>query len=75
LNFLHNSKVATLPPDDYVIATAGNGTEALPAVMQDKPALVVTDIVRPAGTGSVFTVRLPIVQQDPSTPGAREEQG
>jgi PAS domain S-box-containing protein len=33
--------------DEYVVDTAGNGNEALLAVMRAKPALVVTDIVMP----------------------------
>jgi PAS domain S-box-containing protein len=33
--------------NDYVVDTAGNGNEALLAVMRAKPALVVTDIVMP----------------------------
>src|ERR1700722_19589523 len=33
--------------DDYVVDTAGNGNEALLAVIRAKPALVVSDIVMP----------------------------
>ena len=33
--------------DEYVVATAGNGTEALRSVLQSPPELVVTDIVMP----------------------------
>jgi PAS domain S-box-containing protein len=33
--------------DDYLVDTAGNGNEALLAVMRARPALVVTDIVMP----------------------------
>lgn len=33
--------------DDYIVDTAGNGNDALLAVMRAKPALVVTDIVMP----------------------------
>jgi DNA-binding response OmpR family regulator len=33
--------------DEYVVDTAGNGNEALLAVMRAKPALVVSDIVMP----------------------------
>src|SRR6201996_3311667 len=33
--------------DDYLVDTAGNGNEALLAVLRAKPALVVTDIVMP----------------------------
>lgn len=33
--------------DEYIVDTAGNGNEALLAVMRAKPALVVTDIVMP----------------------------
>src|SRR5258707_3239827 len=33
--------------DEYLVDTAGNGNEALLAVMRAKPALVVTDIVMP----------------------------
>ena len=33
--------------DEYVVDTAGNGNEALLAVIRAKPALVVSDIVMP----------------------------
>ena len=33
--------------DEYVVATAGNGSEALRSVLQSPPELVVTDIVMP----------------------------
>src|ERR1700759_339101 len=33
--------------DQYIVDTAGNGNEALLAVMRAKPALVVSDIVMP----------------------------
>src|SRR5438128_10064758 len=33
--------------DEYIVDTAGSGTEALKAVMRVLPALIVTDIVMP----------------------------
>src|SRR5260370_40518040 len=52
--------------DEYVVDTAGNGNEALLAVMRAKPALVVSDIVMPDMDG----VELPkTLRQTPSTRG------
>jgi len=52
--------------DEYTIDTAGNGTEALLAVMRTKPALVVTDIVMP-GMDGVELLRT--LRQAPGTQG------
>ena len=50
--------------DTYVVDTAGNGNEALLAVMRAKPALVVTDIVMPDMNGVELLVTL---RQNPGT--------
>jgi PAS domain S-box-containing protein len=50
--------------DTYVVDTAGNGNEALLAVMRAKPALVVTDIVMPDMDGVELLVTL---RQNPGT--------
>jgi PAS domain S-box-containing protein len=52
--------------DAYTIDTAGNGTEALLAVMRAKPALVVTDIVMPGMDGVEL---LKTLRQAPGTQG------
>jgi PAS domain S-box-containing protein len=52
--------------DDYRVDTAGNGTEALLAVMRAKPALVVTDIVMPDMGGVEL---LKTLRQTPGTQG------
>jgi PAS domain S-box-containing protein len=52
--------------DEYTIDTAGNGTEALLAVMRAKPALVVTDIVMPGMDGVEL---LKTLRQAPGTQG------
>jgi PAS domain S-box-containing protein len=50
--------------DDYLVDTAGNGNEALLAVVRAKPALVVTDIVMPDMDGVEL---LKTLRQTPST--------
>jgi PAS domain S-box-containing protein len=50
--------------DTYVVDTAGNGNEALLAVMRARPALVVTDIVMPDMDGVELLVTL---RQNPGT--------
>jgi signal transduction histidine kinase len=50
--------------DEYVVDTAGNGNEALLAVMRAKPALVVTDIVMPDMDGVEL---LKTLRQSPGT--------
>jgi PAS domain S-box-containing protein len=50
--------------DDYVVDTAGNGNEALLAVLRAKPALVVTDIVMPDMDGVEL---LKTLRQTPNT--------
>jgi len=52
--------------DQYVVDTAGNGTEALRAVMRAKPELVVTDIVMPDMDGVEL---LKTLREAPSTQG------
>jgi PAS domain S-box-containing protein len=50
--------------DDYLVDTAGNGNEALLAVLRAKPALVVTDIVMPDMDGVEL---LKTLRQTPNT--------
>ena len=50
--------------DQYVVDTAGNGNEALLAVMRAKPALVLTDIVMPDMDGVEL---LKTLRQSPGT--------
>lgn len=50
--------------DEYVVDTAGNGNEALLAVIRAKPALVVSDIVMPDMDGVEL---LKTLRQSPST--------
>jgi PAS domain S-box-containing protein len=50
--------------DTYMVDTAGNGNEALLAVMRAKPTLVVTDIVMPDMDGVELLVTL---RQNPGT--------
>ena len=52
--------------DEYIVDTAGNGNEALLAVMRAKPALVVTDIVMPDMDGVEL---LKTLRQSPGTRG------
>ncbi|MFL6605564.1 MAG: ATP-binding protein [Steroidobacteraceae bacterium] len=52
--------------DEYLVDTAGNGTEALLAVMRAKPSLVVTDIVMPDMDGVEL---LKTLRQTPGTQG------
>ena len=52
--------------DEYVVDTAGNGNDALLAVMRAKPALVVTDIVMPDMDGVEL---LKTLRQSPGTRG------
>jgi DNA-binding response OmpR family regulator len=52
--------------DEYVVDTAGNGNDALLAVMRAKPALVVTDIVMPDMDGVEL---LNTLRQSPGTRG------
>ena len=50
--------------DEYVVDTAGTGTEALLAIVRRKPALVVTDIVMPDMDGLEL---LKMLRQTPGT--------
>jgi len=50
--------------DEYIVDTAGNGNDALLAVMRAKPALVVTDIVMPDMDGVEL---LKTLRQSPGT--------
>src|ERR1700733_13260417 len=52
--------------DEYVVDTAGNGNEALLAVIRAKPALVVSDIVMPDMDGVEL---LKTLRQSPGTRG------
>src|ERR1700736_5565167 len=52
--------------DEYLVDTAGNGNEALLAVMRAKPVLVVTDIVMPDMDGVEL---LKTLRQSPGTRG------
>src|ERR1700755_84353 len=52
--------------DQYIVDTAGNGNEALLAVMRAKPALVVSDIVMPDMDGVEL---LKTLRQNPGTRG------
>src|ERR1700736_6611739 len=52
--------------DEYLVDTAGNGNEALLAVIRAKPALVVTDIVMPDMDGVEL---LKTLRQTPNTRG------
>lgn len=52
--------------DEYLVDTAGNGTEALLKVMRAKPALVVTDIVMPDMDGVEL---LRTLRESPGTEG------
>ena len=52
--------------DEYAVDTAGNGNDALLAVMRAKPALVVTDIVMPDMDGVEL---LKTLRQTPGTRG------
>ena len=52
--------------DEYLVETAGSGTEALRAVMHEKPDLIVTDIVMPEMDGVEF---LRTLRSVPSTQG------
>jgi PAS domain S-box-containing protein len=52
--------------DQYIVDTAGNGNDALLAVMRAKPALVVTDIVMPDMDGVEL---LKTLRQTPGTRG------
>lgn len=58
--------LAEILSNDYWVTTAGNGTEALLAIMRSKPALVVTDIVMPGMDGVEL---LKILRRTPSTQG------
>src|SRR6202043_400145 len=50
--------------DEYIVDTAGNGNDALLAVMRAKPTLVVTDIVMPDMDGVEL---LKTLRQSPGT--------
>jgi signal transduction histidine kinase len=50
--------------DEYVVATAGNGREALAAILKAAPALIVTDIVMPDVDGIEL---LKILRSTPAT--------
>jgi PAS domain S-box-containing protein len=52
--------------DEYIVDTAGNGVEALKAVMRRKPDLVVTDIVMPEMDGVEL---LRTLRSEPATRG------
>lgn len=52
--------------DEYIVDTAGNGVEALKAVMRKKPDLIVTDIVMPEMDGVEL---LKILRSEPGTQG------
>ena len=52
--------------DEYIVDTAGNGNDALLAVMRAKPVLVVTDIVMPDMDGVEL---LKTLRQSPGTRG------
>ena len=52
--------------DEYIVDTAGNGIEALKAVMRSKPDLIVTDIVMPEMDGVEL---LKTLRSEPSTQG------
>jgi PAS domain S-box-containing protein len=52
--------------DEYIVDTAGNGIEALKAVMRSKPDLIVTDIVMPEMDGVEL---LKTLRGEPSTQG------
>lgn len=58
--------LAQVLSDDYRVDTAGNGTEALRAVLRAKPDLIVTDIVMPDMDGLEL---LRILRETPSTQG------
>src|ERR1700761_6209168 len=58
--------LATELSDEYVVATAGNGIEALQAVMRRKPDLIVTDIVMPGMDGLEL---LKTLRGEPGTQG------
>jgi PAS domain S-box-containing protein len=52
--------------DEYIVDTAGNGIEALKAVMRQKPDLIVTDIVMPEMDGVEL---LRVLRSEPGTRG------
>jgi len=52
--------------DEYTVDTAGNGIEALKAVMRKKPDLIVTDIVMPEMDGVEL---LKTLRGEPGTQG------
>jgi PAS domain S-box-containing protein len=52
--------------DEYIVDTAGNGIEALKAVMRKKPDLIVTDIVMPEMDGVEL---LKTLRGEPATQG------
>ena len=52
--------------DEYIVDTAGNGVEALKAVMRKRPDLIVTDIVMPEMDGVEL---LKILRSEPRTQG------
>ena len=52
--------------DEYVVDTAGNGIDALKAVMRKKPDLIVTDIVMPEMDGVEL---LKMLRSEPGTQG------
>jgi signal transduction histidine kinase len=70
--------------DEYVVDTAGNGNDALLAVMRAKPAIVVTDIVMPDMDGvellktlrqSPGTRRIPVLLISGRAPEAQRIEG
>jgi len=60
------SFVAAELSDRYIVDTAGNGVEALKAVIRQKPDLVITDIVMPEMDGVEL---LKILRSEPGTQG------
>ena len=60
------SLLAEALSDEYVVETAGNGIEALKAVMRKKPDLIVTDIVMPEMDGVEL---LKTLRSEPGTQG------
>ena len=62
---LRNHLAAELS-DQYIVDTAGNGLEALKAVMRNKPDLIVTDIVMPEMDGVEL---LKTLRSEPGTLG------
>jgi PAS domain S-box-containing protein len=60
--------LARVLSDEYIVDTAGNGREALEAVMRASPALVVTDIVMPDLDGIELLKALRSIQRTETIP-------